>query len=267
MLCKGGRGEKVTDTDRPQPEPDWKDSLDTPQSLVEHLAELRKLLIQTLLFFIAALAVCFTFVDHILHWLEWPAYRAGLGRPTVLGAGEVVRVYFMVAGAAATGVTLPFALFQMWRFVAPGLTPRERRIALAYIPAGAAVFVAGVAFGYFFVFPLVFQFLIRLGAEEFNIQVTAANYFGFMMNIVVPLGLISELPLATMFLTRLGILTPAFLGKMRKYAYLVLVIVGSMITPPDFVSHLSVTVPMILLYELSVSVSKWVWKRQQQKQD
>ncbi|MBX6395076.1 MAG: twin-arginine translocase subunit TatC, partial [Alicyclobacillaceae bacterium] len=193
-----------------------------------------------------------------------PALRAGLGRPMVLGAGEVVRVYLILAGTSALGVTLPVALFQAWRFVAPGLTPRERRIALAYVPVAFVVFVAGIAFGYFFIFPMVFHFLIRLGAQEFNVQVTAGNYFGFMMNIVIPLGLIFELPLVVMFLTRLGIVSPSLLTKMRKYAYLILVIIGAMITPPDFASHLSVTIPMILLYELSVAVSRWVWNRRQE---
>ncbi|MDI3257730.1 MAG: twin-arginine translocase subunit TatC [Kyrpidia sp.] len=243
--------------------------MDTPRdeakTFVEHLAELRKLLIQTLVVFIVALGVSFYYADRILHRLEVPMVRAGLGRPMVLGAGEVVHVYLLLAGAVAVGITLPVFLFQMWRFVAPGLTPRERRIALAYVPAAFFIFLAGVAFGYFFIFPTVFRFLIRLGAQEFNVQVTAGNYFGFMMNIVVPLGLIFELPLVVMFLTRLGVLKPAFLSNMRKYAYLALVIFGAMITPPDFVSHLSVTIPMILLYELSVAISRWVWKRGQRE--
>ncbi|ADG05007.1 twin-arginine translocase subunit TatC [Kyrpidia tusciae] len=240
---------------------------DQPKTFVEHLAELRKLLIQTLIVFVIALGVAFSYVDRVLVWLEIPAVRAGLGRPMVLGAGEVVRVYFMLAGVTALGVTLPFLLLQIWRFVAPGLTPRERRAALAYIPMALFIFLAGVSFGYFLVFPTVFRFLIRLGAEQFNVQITAGNYFGFMINLIVPLGLVFELPLVTMFLTRLGIVTPATLGKMRKYAYLVLVIIGAMITPPDFVSHLSVTIPMILLYELSVTVSKWVWARRQKNPD
>jgi sec-independent protein translocase protein TatC len=228
-------------------------------SLVEHLADLRKRLIATMVVFVLFLILSFVFVDRIFSFLR---SAAGPGVAlTVLGPGDVLRIYFMIAGLTAIALTVPFALYQIWAFVSPALTKQEKNITLRYIPSVLFMFLLGVLFAWYIVFPMLFSFLIKLGSKDFNMMITAANYFGFMTNIIVPFGFIFEMPVVVLFLTRIGLITPDRLSKVRKYAYLVLVIIGSMISPPEFVSHISVSIPMILLYEASILIAKWGYRQ------
>ncbi|ARU61153.1 twin-arginine translocase subunit TatC [Tumebacillus avium] len=238
-----------------------------PETLVDHIAELRRRLIWVLVIFLIAIVVTFIFVDPIYYALVNDASRLfpGMGEIelTVLGPGEILKVYFTVAGLAAFGLTIPFLLYHLWAFIKPALEEREAKLAYKFLPLVAGMFFAGILFGYYFVFPMLYKFLYQLGVDRFNIMYTAANYFGFMTNIVIPFGLIFEMPVAVLFLSRIGILAPHTLVKVRKYAYLALVIVASMISPPDLIAHLSVAGPMILLYELSIIIAKWSWKNRE----
>lgn len=233
--------------------------MDTEQSLVEHLEELRKRLIITLVFFVLFLILSFSFVDNIFAFLK-------RGMPpgqemVVLGPSEVLRVYMIVAGITAIGLTIPVVLYQAWRFVAPGLTDTERKATGSFIPIISLVFFAGIAFGYFFIFPTIYGFFNTLGQQEFKMMQTAGNYFSFMASIVVPFGFIFELPIVVLFLTRLGIITPQFLSKNRKYAYFLLVVLGVVLSPPDPTSDIITSLPMILLYEVGVTLSKISYKK------
>ncbi|GIM46328.1 Sec-independent protein translocase protein TatCd [Collibacillus ludicampi] len=232
---------------------------DQQMSLVEHLADLRKRLIATMVVFVLFLILSFVFVDRIFSFLR-SAADPGIAL-TVLGPGDVLRIYFMIAGLTAIALTVPFALYQIWAFVSPALTKEEKNITLRYIPSVLLMFLLGVLFAWYIVFPMLFSFLIKLGSKDFNMMITAANYFGFMTNIIVPFGFIFEMPVVVLFLTRIGMITPDRLIKVRKYAYLVLVIIGSMISPPEFVSHISVSIPMVLLYETSIWVAKWGYRQ------
>ncbi len=226
------------------------------EGVVRHLAELRRRIIYVLIAFVLSLAGCIAVVGRIYHFLLLPGVRLA-----ILGPGDVVRIYFLLGSVAALVPVTPFAAWQVWLFVAPGLRERERRYAARLIAPVALMFVAGVSFGYFLVFPRIYRFLIFLGQQNFRMFITANEYFGFMVNIVVPFGIVFELPVAVVFLTRLGLINPRMLRKVRKYAYLVCVILGTLISPPELVSHLSVTVPMILIYELSIVLSALADKR------
>jgi sec-independent protein translocase protein TatC len=238
------------------------------ETLVSHIAELRKRVIWVLVIFLINLVIAFVFVDPIYYALVNDANRLfpGMGEIelTVLGPGEILKVYFTVAGLAAIGLTIPFLLYHIWQFIKPALEEHEKKLAYKFIPLVFGMFFFGIAFGYYFVFPLLYKFLYQLGAERFQLMYTAANYFGFLTNIVIPFGFIFEMPVAVLFLSRIGILAPHTLINVRKYAYLVLVIIASMISPPELISHISVAAPMILLYELSIVVAKWSWKKREQ---
>jgi sec-independent protein translocase protein TatC len=181
----------------------------------------------------------------------------------VLGPSDVIKVYFQLASIFAFAGLIPIAAWQIWIFVKPGLRSNERKLALSYIPALFLLFIAGISFGYFFIFPNILRFLTNLGKEMMITNFTADNYFSFLINITLPFGIAFELPLVMMFLTSLGIINPYTVAKLRKYAYFILVIIATLISPPEFISHLSVAVPLILIYEISVSVSKIVFKRKQ----
>ena len=127
------------------------------------------------------------------------------------------------------------------------------------------LFVGGLAFGYFVIFPLVLNFLVELGTGVMDMSFTVERYFKFIINMTLPFGVLFELPVVTMFLTSLGILNPYVMVKIRKYAYFVLIVIAILITPPEFMSDFVVSVPLLLLYEVSISLSKIIYKRKLKK--
>lgn len=225
--------------------------------LVGHLEELRNRLIITLLAFIVFLIGGFVFVKPIYGWLIKDLDT----KLAVLGPSDILWVYLMIAAVIALAATIPVAALQVWKFVTPALSREERRVTLRFIPALFFLFIFGIAFGYFLLFPIVLGFLMSLSAGQFEMMFTADKYFRFMLNLTLPFGLLFEMPLVVLFLTRLGILNPIRLKKARKMSYLVLIIVSVLITPPDFLSDILVIVPLLVLYEISVSLSNVVYKK------
>lgn len=235
---------------------------DQEMNLIDHLDELRKRLIITIIAFLVFFGFGFAYVKDIYHWFV----RDLNVKLIVLGPGDIIWVYFMIATVVGIAGTIPVLAFQIWSFVKPALRPFEKKVTLSYIPALFILFIVGLCFGYFVVFPTILKFIVGLGGDMVVTNFTAEKYFGFIANITLPLGCFFTLPVIVMFLTSLGIMNPNVLKKVRKFAYLILVIVASMITPPDFVSHISVSIPLILLYEISVSLSKVVYKRKLKKE-
>jgi sec-independent protein translocase protein TatC len=224
---------------------------------LEHLTDLRRRLIIVLSAFVVSLVTCFLFVDHIYRFLASRATE----KLAVLGPGDILAIYLKLAGVGAVAVTIPIAAYQAWRFVVPALTERERTVALMYIPALFLLFLFGLGFAYFVLFPMMYRFVLGLSNGSFDLVITANDYFTFMMNICLPFGFLFELPVAVLFLSHLGILNPHRLARMRKPAYFLLCVVSIAITPPDFVSDVLVIVPLIVLYELSVTISRVVHRK------
>ncbi|MFB5283474.1 twin-arginine translocase subunit TatC [Peribacillus sp. Hz7] len=225
--------------------------------LIEHLEELRQRIIKILLAFSIFFVGAFIFVQDIYHWL----IRDLDGKLAVLGPSDILWVYMMLSGVFAIAATIPVVAYQTWKFIAPALTKDESKVTLRFIPGLFILFIIGISFGYFVLFPIVLGFLMKMSAGQFETMFTADKYFGFMINLSLPFGFLFEMPLVVMFLTRLGILNPMRLAKARKLSYFVLVVVSILITPPDFISDILVIVPLLLLYELSVSISKIVYKK------
>ena len=231
-------------------------------SFVKHLGELRKRLIFTLLAFIILLVGSFIYVQEIYEWLTRDLDR----NLAVLGPSEILWVYFMISGVIALALTIPVASYQTWSFVKPALTETERKTALAYIPGLFAMFITGLSFGYFVVYPIVLDFLLTLSKGQFETMFTAEKYFKFMLNLTLPFGLLFEIPLIVMFLTSIGVINPILLSKARKISYFALTVIAIFITPPDFISDILVIVPLFALYECSVILSKIVYRKKQKKQ-
>lgn len=230
--------------------------------LLEHLTELRKRLLWCSVFFVLAmlvgLGVAIPGIQYLIH-IE-PVKGMDLN---AFSPWDAIRIYMQVAIYISFVLSLPFILFQFWLFVRPGLRPEEQRASLLYIPAALLLFVAGAAFGYFIVFPLAFYFTGLLTAKIGLTQLYGlAQYISFLLNILVPISLLFELPVVVMFLTKLRILNPKRLHKFRRYAFILLLIIAALITPPDLISALIVAVPMILLYELSILLSRFVYRKQ-----
>ena len=217
-------------------------------SLVDHLTELRKQLIKSIAVFLLFFIIVFSTIN------LWFPYVTRGHKLIVLGPLEVVTFYMSISAALAFGLALPFLCHFLWKFVSPGLNEKESQFLSLYSPVMLVLFVLGIAFGYFIVNPISYNFLTSLGAINFNVMVSAQEYASFLLMTTVPLGLLFELPIVAMFLAAIGLLTADSMKKVRRWSYLVLAIVSALITPPDFISQLIVLIPMMLLYESSIYI-------------
>ncbi|MBM7703522.1 twin-arginine translocase subunit TatC [Metabacillus iocasae] len=227
----------------------------------QHVTELRKRLMVVLGAYVMFLIVGFLNVGAIYRWIMKEADL----KLAVLGPSEILWVYFMLASTCALACTIPLAAYHLWAFVKPALKEHERSVTMLFIPLLFILFVTGVLFGYFVVFPKVLAFVVTLSDGMFQTMFTAEKYFRFLLQLTVPLGLLFELPAIVLFLTKLGILTPTMMTKYRKFVYLALVILSAVLTPPDFLSQLFVLIPLFLLYELSILLCTWVYNRGKQR--
>ncbi len=174
-------------------------------------------------------------------------------RPITFAVTEPFLTTFKVAGYAAILLTLPFLLYQLYAFILPAFTSRERRAIFPLLALIPALFAAGVAFGYFVALPRAAHFLLTFNADQFDIQLRAQDYYSFAVLFLGAVGLLFQVPIGVLALTRLGIVTPRQLRKNRGYVVLGVAIVAAVVTPtPDPVTMLVTMAPMIVLFELSI---------------
>ncbi|MEI3598146.1 MULTISPECIES: twin-arginine translocase subunit TatC [unclassified Oceanobacillus] len=228
-------------------------------NVVEHLSELRNRLIVTAIFFVIFFVVGFANVKKVYTFF---INDTGI-ELTVISPGEIIWIYFTLAGLIAIIGTIPILAYQVWAFISPGLTSKEKRVSVAYIPGLFILFIIGLIFGYIIFLELIFPFLLSLNDGMFNVMFTVERYFGFLLRITVPFAFLFELPIIVMFLTSLGILSPRFLTKNRKYSYFVLIVIGVLVTPPEFMTQIIVAIPLIILYEVSIILSKVVSRKKE----
>lgn len=232
-----------------------------PMTWIEHLEDLRRRIIYVLIVMVMALIASLVFVSKLYHYFVRPLTAMHL-HLIVVSPGEIITVFLSIAGFTAIGLTIPFTLYQIWKFVSPGLTLTERRYTLRLLPITLVMFVAGVCFAWFLIFPHILRFLIGLTQSQgISMFLRAGSYFSFLTSICLPFGFIFELPVVVVFLTRIGVVTPRMLRRIRRFAYLIIVLIGVLISPPELISHLSVVLPMIALYEISILLSASVAKR------
>ncbi|WP_240793340.1 twin-arginine translocase subunit TatC [Psychrobacillus vulpis] len=225
-------------------------------TLVEHLTDLRKQLIKSAFVFLFFFIVVFSSIN------VWFPYVTRGNELIVLGPLEVVKLYMSISSTISLGLALPFLFHFMWQFIKPGLNTRESRFIGYYSPLMLVLFIIGIAFGYYVVNPLSYQFLINIGEVNFDVMVSAGEYIHFLIVTTVPLGLLFELPIIAMFLSAIGILTSEKMKNVRKWSYVILGVLSALMTPPDFVSQLLVLIPMILLYEISILIVIKLEKKQ-----
>lgn len=232
-------------------------------SVFEHIAELRKRLIIVVVFFFIAVIAGFLLSRPIIIYLQHTDEARNLTLNS-FNLTDPLMVYMKFAFIIAFVLTSPIILYQLWSFVSPGLYEKERRVTLSYIPISVGLFLLGVAFSYFILFPFVVEFMERISNDLGINQVIGINeYFTFLLQLVIPFGVLFQLPVVVMFLTRLGIVTPMFLSKIRRYAYFALLVIAALITPPELTSHLMVSIPLFILYEISIWVSRISYRKAQ----
>ncbi|TLS37139.1 twin-arginine translocase subunit TatC [Pseudalkalibacillus caeni] len=237
--------------------------MDRDLYLAEHLEELRRRLIITTGFFLIFFIVFFVYVENIYEFL----IKDLEDKLAILGPADILWVYFLISGVFAIAFTIPIAAYQIWKFVLPALDPNERKSTLLLIPSLFILFLTGIGFGYMIVFPTVLSFMQNMSTGHFETFYTTEKYFRFMINLTFPFGVLFELPAVILFLTSLGILNPARLAKTRKIAYFILIVTAVLITPPDFISDFLVMVPLLLLYEVSITLSRVVYRKKLRKEN
>jgi sec-independent protein translocase protein TatC len=233
----------------------------TNMTVWDHLGELRKRIFYILILFIASTILGFALSEHVINFLKFQPEAEHINM-VVIHLTDALKVYVQFSVALGLVVTFPFALYQLWAFVSPGLIENERKLTLAFIPGVILLFLMGLSFGYFLLFPFMVQFMMniseQLGAQEMYSMV---QYFSFLFKLIIPFGFIFQIPLLVLFLTKLGIISPSQLRKVRKYAYLVLIIIAGILTPPDLFSQILVSLPLIILYEASIWLSKLGYRK------
>lgn len=239
--------------------------MDQEFTLVEHLTELRKRLIVVAIAFIVSLGIGFAIAAKILNFIKMQPTAVNVDW-NVFGFTDGIMIYFKCALLLAILFTLPVLLHQVWLFVKPGLSENEAKGTFLFIPVSFFLFLAGVSFSYFILFPMMLNFMSdinqSIGATE---TYGMSQYFTFMFNLIIPVGIVFEMPVVIMFLTKLGIVTPKSLRKMRKIAYFVLVIIGVLISPPDFMSDILIIIPLFVLFEISILVSSVTLRKMNQR--
>ncbi|MCI1590826.1 MULTISPECIES: twin-arginine translocase subunit TatC [Heyndrickxia] len=234
---------------------------DQEHVLVSHLTELRKRMIIVIVFFILSLILGFFVSSTILNFIKDQPSAVDI-EWNVFGFGDGITIYLKCALIVSVLITLPVALYQTWKFVKPGLTEQEKKGTFIFIPISFFLFILGVVFSYFVLFPMMLQFLTKINQTIGATETYGINqYFKLMFGIIFPISIMFELPVIVIFLTKVGIVNPKFLRKIRKVAYMVLVVIAAAITPPDFVSEILVSIPLLLLFEISIICSSSIYKK------
>ena len=237
-------------------------------TLIGHLEELRNRIIRILIVVFVGFLVCWGFAKEIYRFLAVPVMEVlPEGNKLVfLKITDPFFLYVKVAALAAVFLTSPYLLFQIWRFVAPGLYRKERRYSLPFIFFGSTFFLGGGIFAYYIAFPFAVEFLVGIGIEDFEPAITGSSYFSFLLTVILGLGVMFELPMFIFLLSQIGLVTPRFLIRNFRWAVLIIFVVAAIITPtPDIVNLTLFAVPTILLYLLGVGAAALVQRKKKRE--
>jgi len=219
-------------------------------TVVEHLDELRTRIVIAVFAFVAALILCFWQNHLLLDIINDPLPKGQT--PITLSPTEPFTTTLTVAAYAAILISLPVILYQLYAFVLPAFSPTEKKVAVPLLLMVPFLFVAGAVFAYFVIVPAALKFLLNFNDSQFNTQIRARDYYSFVLLTLLSAGIVFQVPVGVLGLTRLGIVTPAKLRHNRRYAYLGCAVIAAALPGVDPVSMLIEMVPLLLLYELSI---------------
>jgi sec-independent protein translocase protein TatC len=226
-------------------------------SLIEHLDELRRRLIQCLVPFLASTLFSAVFTKQILSFLRLPA-RGAIEKLVFFSPQEVALVYIKIALLTGLVASSPFILYHIWKFISPALEERQRRYTINFIFFTWLSFFIGACFCFFGLLPISLRFLIGLAGDELMPVISISKYISFVLILTLGCGLTFEMPVLAWILTKLHILNANFLRRKRKYAVVIILILAAIITPTtDPFNMFLLAIPMYILYEISIWVSQW----------
>jgi sec-independent protein translocase protein TatC len=235
-----------------------KTKTESEMSFFEHLGELRKRIMFSVLFILVFFIGCWPFVDEIYQFFAVPILKQmPEGKKLAYTAlTEPFMMYIKVAFISALFISSPLVFHQLWLFISPALYKKEKKMVFPFVFSTSLFFLLGGAFGYLYVFPLACRFFLKIG-KDFNAIITVNEYFTLAFRVLMGISLVFELPILVFLLSKLGILSPRFLIKYFKYAIVIIFIIAAIITPtPDIITQSMFAVPMIVLYLLSIGIAK-----------
>jgi len=229
--------------------------MDERLTLVEHLDEVRTRLLKSVVFVIIISCVLYSIIDVLIPMLARPVKRLIFIAPQ-----EAFVVNIKIAFLGGLFFSSPYLLYHIWEFVSVGLEKKERRYGLIFGLLSFVLFILGCGFGYFIILPIAIKFLLGFATDVISPMITVSNYVSFVGTIIFAFSLVFQLPLVMLFLTKINIVTPVFLSKKRRHAMVGMFIVAAILTPPDVITQLLMAGPLLILYEIGIMFSKWVYR-------
>lgn len=232
---------------------------DDKMPFTAHLEELRSRLVRILIAVGLGCGACWFFREWLFAVITRPLFDVLPQESAIIFTGltEAFFTYMKIAIVASIVVTSPYTLYQIWKFVAPGLYPREKRYVVPFVIAASLLFIGGVLFGYFVVLPPAFGFFVSFASNQLKPLFALREYLGLALKFLLAFGISFELPVFIFFLTKVGVVNARLLRKQRRYAVLIIFIAAAVLTPsPDAISQILMAIPLLILYEASIYVSK-----------
>jgi len=231
-------------------------------SFLDHLEELRWRIIYALIGIVIGTVIAWIFIDPLVNYiLLEPAKKSGAELQNLKPFGQLF-LFVQVAIIAGIILSLPNIFYQLWKFISPALRQKERKYILSIVLFTTFCFLAGIAFAYFVMLPMTLKFAAQFGSEQIKNEFAIDEYISIIISVMLAAGFVFELPMVSFFLSKLGILTPAFMKKFRKHAIVSIMILAAFLTPgTDPVSQVILAVPLVLLYEISIFISKISMKK------
>ncbi len=228
-------------------------------TFLDHLEELRWCLVKSISAVILFTILSFSFAQIILKFLIYPIYTISpeLGKLKFFGPAEGFLIHLKVSALAGVLVGLPVVFYQFWKFVSPGLYVHEKRYILPFVFFTTLFFISGATFANFVAIPWTLKFLLSYQNNYLEAMLSINSYLNFIIKIILSFGFVFELPIIIFFLTKIGLITPKFLWKNIKYAVVLILVTSAILTPPDVVSMILLSVPLFFIYLLSILVSRW----------
>lgn len=240
-----------------------KDEQQKQESLVTHLVELRDRLIKIIIGIVVVLLALFPFANDIYSFLAEPLLKHLPDQSTMV-AIDVASPFltpFKLVMLLAVVITIPWILYQLWAFIAPGLYKHEKKLVLPLLVSSSVLFYLGMLFAYYIVFPLVFGFFTKVTPDGVEVMTDISRYLDFVTKLFIAFGAAFEVPVLTFVLVMTGVTTVEKLSNARSYVIVAAFIVGMLLTPPDVISQVLLAIPVWLLFELGLLMSKFVQKR------
>jgi sec-independent protein translocase protein TatC len=228
--------------------------------LTAHLEELKTRLIRILIVIGIGFGVCYLFKDWSFRIITKPLVDAMPAQSSMIFTGlpEAFFIHMKIAFFASLFLTAPYTLFEIWRFVSPGLYKNEKRLVFPFVFFSTILFVSGVLFGYFIALPPAFSFFVSFSTDFLKPMISFREYLSLTLKFLLAFGLCFEMPVFMFFLAKMGIVNSKMLSKQRRYAILIIFIVAAILTPsPDVFSQILMAIPLMVLYEVSIFVAKF----------